>query len=61
MSIELLLCSLQVFAVLDRPTSKVLNSINFQLHSRKQAGFMLARDWLKLLDAKVGFNLYTNL
>lgn len=43
----------QVFDVLDRPTSRVLGTINFQLRSRKQAGFMLSRDWLKLLDVKV--------
>ena len=48
---------LQVFEVLDRPTGKVLSTINFQLRSRKHAGFMLSRDWLKLLDVKVGFSL----
>lgn len=50
-------CSLQVFDVLDRPTSRVLGTINFQLRSRKQAGFMLSRDWLKLLDPKVSILL----
>ena len=50
-------CSLQVFDVLDHPTSRILGTINFQLRSRKQAGFMLSRDWLKLLDAKVSILL----
>jgi len=32
---------------------EAIQNINFQLNSRKQAGFMLSRDWLKLLDVKV--------
>ena len=47
---------LQVFEVLDRPTGEVLSTINFQLRSRKQAGFILSRDWLKLLDVKVSIS-----
>ncbi|XP_065918965.1 sulfhydryl oxidase 1-like isoform X1 [Dysidea avara] len=43
----------QVFALLDRPTRDALQNINFQLNSRKQAGFMLSRDWVKLLDIKL--------
>ena len=41
--------------MLDHSTSRILGTINFQLRSRKQAGFMLSRDWLKLLDPKVIF------
>ncbi|XP_065918315.1 uncharacterized protein [Dysidea avara] len=43
----------QVFALLDCPTRDALQNINFQLNSRKQAGFMLSRDWVKLLDIKL--------
>lgn len=44
--------------MLDHPTSRILGTINFQLRSRKQAGFMLSRDWLKLLDPKVSILLF---
>ena len=44
--------------MLDHSTSRILGTINFQLRSRKQAGFMLSRDWLKLLDPKVSFLLF---